>query len=237
MLLLILRTIILYFLTLLALKAMGKREVGQLQPFELVVILIISEMASISMQSNGLPILNSIIPIIIITLLQITLALLNLKSEKFRIIFCGKPNILIKNGILQQDEMRRTRINLNDLAEELRNLGYFNIDDINYAVLETNGKISVLPKTDKRPVETADLSLNLAMENPAELIILDGHINQKAMQNSGKNQSWLDEKLKQNHIKSPQDVFVAGVYGADNFFFQLKEENNRHKKKAEGNQT
>jgi len=236
MLLLILRTIILYFLTLLALKAMGKREVGQLQPFELVVILIISEMASISMQSNGLPILNSIIPIIIITLLQITLALLNLKSEKFRIIFCGKPTVLIKNGILQQDEMRRTRINLNDLSEELRNMGFFNIDDINYAILETNGKISILPKTDKRPVETADLSLNLPMENPAELIILDGHVNKKALENYGKDQSWLDEQLKQNQINSPREVFVAGVYGADNFFFQLKAENDRHKKKAEGNQ-
>jgi len=213
---------------------MGKREVGQLQPFELVVILIISEMASISMQSNGLPILNSIIPIIIITLLQISLALLNLKSEKFRNILCGKPSIIIRNGVLQQKEMNRTRININDLTEELRSMGYFNIDDIQYAILETNGRISVLLKTDKRPVQTADLGLDLPAEYPAELVILDGHINKKSLQTSGKNEAWLKKQLQQNKIDNQSDVFVAGVYGADTFFYQLKDKPDNNKKKEKG---
>jgi uncharacterized membrane protein YcaP (DUF421 family) len=138
MILLIIRTAILYFIVVIAMRAMGKRQVGQLQPFELVVILIISEMAAISMQSTGIPITSSIMPIITIVILQVFLSLLNLKSEKARAIICGKPTILIENGRIVEEELRRTRVNINDLLEQMRSKGCFNIADVEYGILETN---------------------------------------------------------------------------------------------------
>ena len=106
MLLLVIRTLIVYILTMLSMKAMGKRQIGQLQPFEFVVILIISELATICLENNGLPLLNSIIPIVTITILQITIALINMKSQKIRVLVCGKPTVIIKNGEILEDEMK-----------------------------------------------------------------------------------------------------------------------------------
>ena len=115
MLLLIIRTALLYLLTMLSIKAMGKRQIGQLQPFEFVIILIISEMATLSLESNGTPLFNSIIPIVTLTLLQITIALINMKSQKFRTLVCGKPTVIVKNGEILEDAMRQLRLNTNDL--------------------------------------------------------------------------------------------------------------------------
>ena len=112
---LLIRTILLYFLILLAMKAMGKRQIGQLQPFELVVVIIISDMASLAMQSPTATLANSIIPIAVITIMQITLSLVNLKSEKSRSLLCGEPIFLIKDGKLQEQNMARLRLNINDL--------------------------------------------------------------------------------------------------------------------------
>ncbi len=223
MLLLIIRTIILYFLTLFALKMMGKREIGELQPFELVVILIISEMASIAMQSSNIPILNSIIPIITITLLQITITMINLKNERFRRIVCGKPSIIIENGKIDQLEMIRMRMNINDLLEEMRCQGFFSINDIQFAVLENNGSFNIIPKVAVRPLQVKDMGLDLPEEAPAEVIILDGVVKPDALEKAGLDQKWLFQQLKDNSINRPEDLFIAGVDSNKKFFFQKKD--------------
>ena len=221
--LLCIRTMLLYFLTLIALKAMGKRQLGQLQPFELVVVLVISEMASLAMQSNTTPIAYSIVPIVTLTLLQILLALLNLKSEKLRDLICGKPAMLIERGRLRERELARLRLNLNDMQELCRAQGYFDLSAIEYAIMETNGSLSILPRTEKRPLQVSDILADAPQEQLSQLIILDGHVNQHALHALGRNQAWLNAQLKQYGCNSPAQLFLAGLDDSGNFFAQKKQ--------------
>lgn len=222
MLLLIIRTTILYAITMLSMRIMGKRQIGQLQPFELVVILIISEMATIGVQNNGLPLLNSLLPIITITVLQIAIALLNLKSERFRLLVCGRPAFIIRGGEIMEEEMRRLRLNTHDLLEQLRSKGYFDIADIEYALMETNGQLSILPRADKRPLQPADINLKVTHEAPAVPIIVDGHLRPHHLAASGHDMHWLQKKLSRYSIKSPEDVFFLSVDYDGHIFCQLK---------------
>ena len=219
---LLLRTVILYFLTLLAMKAMGKRQLGQLQPFELVVILIISEMASLAMQSSNAALANSIIPVVALTLLQIGISIANLKSEKFRALFCGRPVMIIAKGKLQEANMVKLRMNLNDLEELARAQGYFDISGIENAVMETNGQLSIMPRSDKRPLETGDVLRHVPAEQMGMLLILDGHVNQVGLTACGRDEHWLAEQLRKNHIAGAAAVFAAGLDEQGRFFWQKK---------------
>lgn len=220
--LIILRSILLYLITLLAMRVMGKRELGQLQPFEFVIILIISEMASLAMQSNNVPILTSIVPIIVLVLLQISLSLLNLKSETLRKIVCGKPTILMSHGQLDQVQIRKLRLNLNDLIELCRAQGYFDLSALHTVVMETSGQLSIFPRTGNRPVEVGDLGLDLDQELVPELFVLDGKINYTALKSNGKNAAWLENQLKQAKIHDASELFVAGTDTRGQFFFQKR---------------
>jgi len=228
--LLIIRTVILYFVVVIAMKAMGKRQIGQLQPFELVVILIISEMAAISMQNTGIPITSSIVPIITIVILQVFLALLNLKSEKARAIICGKPTILIENGKIMEDELRRTRINMNDLLEEMRAKDCFNIADIEYGILETNGHLSIILKSQKRPVQPDDLNIETKYEGLPTTIIIDGQVNHDNLRKASLDESWLRKELSQKGIINFKEVFFASLDTFGNLFVQRKEASGGSKK-------
>jgi uncharacterized membrane protein YcaP (DUF421 family) len=222
MLLLVFRTLIVYALTMLSMKVMGKRQIGQLQPFELVVVLIISELATICLENNGLPLLNSIIPIVTITILQITIALINMKSQKFRILVCGKPTVIIKNGEILEDEMKRLRLNTSDLQEQLRAKGFFDLAEVEFAIMETNGQLSVMPRADKRPLNPGDLNLKIKNEKPAVSLILDGVINYKHLAEQERDERWLYKKLRQYNIEKPEDVFFLSLDGNGNIFCQLK---------------
>lgn len=220
---LIIRTILLYFVILFALKALGKRQIGELQPIELIVMLIISEMASLYMQSNNVPLINSLLLITVLCVLQISLTLLNLKSEKCRDIICGHPSILIQKGVIQENEMRKQRMNLNDLLEQLRSQGYFNIFEVDYALMETNGEISILPKRDKQPVTLGDLNLEQNYTGPANMVIMDGQINQKSLRNINRDEPWLLELLKKHNIHNYRKIFLAGIDGDGKLTYQYKE--------------
>lgn len=222
MLLLIIRTAVLYLVTMISMRAMGKRQIGQLQPFELVVILIISEMATIGVQSNGLPLLTSLLPIVTITVLQISIALLNLKSQRFRTVVCGRPTFVIRNGEILEEEMRRLRLNVNDLLEQLRYKGFFDLAEVEFALMETNGQLSVLPRADKRPVQPADLALRVGHEIPAIMLIVDGVVQSEHLQNTGYDEAWLKKKLAAHSIASPADVFFMSVDFQGHIFCQLK---------------
>jgi uncharacterized membrane protein YcaP (DUF421 family) len=222
MLLLIIRTLMLYFLILFMMKIMGKRQIGQLQPFELVVVLIFSELASSAMDNTASPILNSIIPIIVIAIIQVALAIINLKNEKLRDYIYGKPSIVISQGKIMEEEMRNLRMNINDLQEQLRSKGFFDISEIEFAIMETNGQISVMSKTPKRPVQVADLDLKIKQEQPAMILVLDGKINYDALKSMNKDQNWLMAKLKAQGNKNIQDIFIASINDGT-LFIQTKE--------------
>ncbi len=221
--LIMLRSIFLYLFTLAAMRLMGKRQLGQLQPYEFVLILIISEIASLAMQSNTLPLMVSLIPILTLMLLEIIISLLNLKSPRFRRIICGKPEIVMSNGNLQQKQMRRLRLNINDITELCRAQGYFDLTELDTIVMETDGQISIFPKTAKRNVQLEELGLAIAAEKPSEIFIQDGRINSQTLQNSGHDFKWLSEQLKRLKIDDYRQVFIAGLDNKGQFFLQEKE--------------
>lgn len=146
-----LRTIILYLLIIAGIRLMGKRQVGELEPSELVLDLIIADLAAVPMQDFGIPLLSGIIPILTLLSVTMVLSVLTMKSVKFRAIVCGRPSIIVENGRLNQQEMRRNRFTVDELNEELRVQGITDLSTVKYAILETNGRVSVIPYANQRP--------------------------------------------------------------------------------------
>ena len=230
MLLLIIRTFIIYILLFLALKLMGKRELAQLHPFELVVIFMISEMATLAMQGEGIPLTNSIVPIAVLTILQTAASTAGLRSITIRNLLGGHPSTIIKNGRVQEDVLQKQRMSLGDLEEELRLHGYFNIAEISCAIVETNGQISIMPKTEERPVKTKDLSLKLPQESLAFMLIQDGLLNKNQLKESGRTLDWLEKQMHTHHISHMSEIFFAITDESGSFLYQLKQKNNPDKK-------
>ncbi|WP_291583355.1 DUF421 domain-containing protein [Clostridium sp. UBA6640] len=227
MFILVIRTIILYSFLLIIMRLMGKRQLGQLEPFDLVTALMISELAALPMEDNRMPLISSMVPIATLVILQIITSIIQLKSEKARTLLNGEPSILIKDGEVDLTELRNQRFNLDDLLEELRLNGYFNLSDIHYAVLETNGSISIMPKEENTPITPKTLNLSV-QEKPMPMIIInDGSINKQNLEKVGKNMKWVKKQLRKNNIESYEDVFIGIVYDDEKFFYQLKENNKK----------
>lgn len=217
------RTVILYFLIVLSMRFMGKRQIGELSPTELVVTLMLSDLASVPMQDINLPLLYGIIPIIVLVIFEVVLSYISLKSKPFRKFISGNPCIVIKDGKIDQKTMEKLRISIDDLFEELRLQGYKNINEIKYAILETNGKLSIFPTNDNKDITCGDIGINT--DNPClpYVIICDGFIDKKNLHFCGKNQNWLQKQYKKFKVKSEKDVFLLTVDEENNVVFFPKE--------------
>lgn len=218
------RTLILYTLVIVALRVMGKREIAQLQPFELVVLLMISDLAIIPCEDVGIPLLSGIIPILVLLSANLTLAWITLKSEKARDIICGTPSILIRRGKIVEEELKKNCYNLTDLLEELRIKNVPNISDVEYAVLENNGNLSVFPKVQKRPTIPADFQITPPYEGLPLPLIMDGKLNIKNLLESGKDLKWLIRELKKQTIDKVEDVLIASLDSSGTLFTQAKQQ-------------
>lgn len=218
------RTIILYTIVIIIMRLMGKRQIGQLQPFELVIAIMVSDLASIPMQDIGIPLLYGIIPIITMLFIQVLLSYIQLKSELFRKLLCGKPSLLIKNGEIQMKELRYQRLNLNDLMEELRIMRYFNLEDIQYAVLETSGQISIITKTPKDTITKEDIGMKPVQETLPVTLVLDGKIEDQNLELLKKDRKWLYSLFKKNNIKSEKELIAAVLDSKGKFYFQKRKE-------------
>lgn len=226
----IVRTIILYLIIVLVLRVMGKRQIGQLQPFELVIILMISELAVIPSQDSGIPLVAGLFPVLILLLLGLAISEIALKYEKARGIICGKPTILINKGQILEAELRKLRYNLSDLLEQLRAKNLPNIADVEYAILETNGQLSVIPKTGKRPVNMQDLKLQVIAEGLPLALIMDGKLQQKNLEKSGVNIQWLNKELTKANVPDIKKVFLrASTPSASSIFSQKQTQTNNSK--------
>lgn len=223
MLIVFIRTIILYFLIVVIMRIMGKRQIGQLQPSELVVALIIADLAAIPMGNVGIPLLAGIIPILTLFVCEALLSYISLKSQFARKIISGKPSIVIEKGQLLEKELRKQRFNLDDLMEQLRLKNVSDIQDVEYAILETGGQISVILKTNKKPVIREDLNIKHSYEGLPISLIIDGHINLKNLSIARQNIDWLKTQLKKNNIKSAHDILFAYISEDNEFMFQLKD--------------
>jgi uncharacterized membrane protein YcaP (DUF421 family) len=204
-------------------RIMGKRQIGELQPFELVIAIMLSELAAVPMQDTAIPLLYGIIPILTLMVLQILISLVTLKFQGARKLICGMPSILIENGQIKQDELIKQRLNLDDLMEDLRMSGYINISEISYAILENSGKLSIIPKAEHSPLCRDDLNLPVSSEKLPIGIILDGKLNSKNLQLSKHNLNWLMAKLKQQGINSIEDVFIAMLDSHDELYIERRD--------------
>ncbi|MCD8391194.1 MAG: DUF421 domain-containing protein [Firmicutes bacterium] len=225
MLILVIRTIILYGTVIFSMRIMGKRQIGELQPSELVVAIMISDLASVPMQAIDIPILTGIIPVLTLIIAEVFMSFISLKSRRFRKLITGEPSIVIYNGHINERELTKQRFNINDLLEELRLNNYPDISDIDVAILETSGKLSVIPKTDARNVTVADL----AVQNPEKdglsySLILNGKLNDTELKRSNKTYMWLMEELNKRNITKIKDVFIASLNTSGQLFIQKRGE-------------
>ncbi len=223
MLILVIRTFILYFTVIFIMRMMGKKQIGELEPFELVIALMISNLATFPMEDIRIPIIHAVIPIFTLLFLQIATSYIELKSEKARKILTGTPSILIKNGKIDIAELRCQRFNINDLFEELRLKGYFNLSDIQYAILETSGELSILPKTGGSNATKDDLNISITQESLPIPLIMDGNINYKNLDLLKKDITWLNSVLRKNNVFCAKDVFIGMIDSKNKFYYQLKE--------------
>lgn len=195
------RAIIMYIVVVCAIKFMGKRQIGELETSELVITFMISDIASIPMQNSEQPILSGLIPIGVLTCLEIFISWLMMKSPKFRQLTCGKCVIVIDNGKINQKELCRLRMSTYDLCEQLRQMNVFSINDVAYAIMETNGKLSVLKKSEKQPPDAQTLNIEVQKANLDLTIVSNGKINNYSLLLCKLDYKWLKKILQENNTK------------------------------------
>jgi uncharacterized membrane protein YcaP (DUF421 family) len=205
---------------------MGKKQIGELQPTELVVALVIADLSAVPMENLNVPILYGIIPVLTLFIIGEFFSFIALKSDKARGIIYGKPSILIEHGKILEGELRKQRFNINDLLEQLRIGGYPSLEDVEYAILETTGDLSIIPKSNKRPVSPEDLNLEVRQEELPTTAIIDGRILSHNLKLKGLDENWLEKQLSKYKITSPHDVLFAFITENDEFKFQLKDNTN-----------
>ena len=216
------RSIILYLIVLIVMRLMGKREIGQLQPFELAISIMIADLASIPMTEIGIPISNGIIPILGLLVMHMIISMLNLKSSKIREIICGKPRILIYRGKIDEKALKKERLTINELEERLRGRDISNLGEVEYAILETSGDISVIQKPEKRNTKPEDFNIVPDYEGIAYDLVIDGKIMYDNLKTLGKNYAWLKKQVEKFGIK-PEEALVVTIDGKGQFFCQKKE--------------
>ncbi len=207
MLISIIRTVILYIFILLALRIMGKRQLSEMQTSELVITLLISDIAVIPMQNTGQPLLSGIVPILILISLEILFSVIMLKSGNFRKIVCGSPEMVIKDGKILQDQMRRLRMTTEDLCVQLRQQGIFSLEDVQYCIVETNGDVSVLEKPDKRTPSAEDLGIKIPDKGIEAVVINDSRYLSNSLELCSLTKEWVDSVLRENDI-TIDEVFI-----------------------------
>lgn len=218
----VIRTILLYIVIILAIRIMGKRQIGELQTSELVVTLLISDIAAIPMQNTEQSLLSGIVPILILIVCEIIISFLMLKRAGFRRIICGKPIVIISDGKINQSEMHRLRMSTEDLSEELRQQGIFNIEDVGFAIVETNGKLSVLKKPEKDIPTAEELGIKTNDKGLEVVVISDGEISKYSLKICGLNRDWLFDILKKENTEL-NDVFLMIANGQGEYKIIEKE--------------
>lgn len=252
----LLRTIFLYVLVVIVMRLMGKRQIGELQPYEFVITIMISDLAALPMQDTRLPLLLGIIPIITLLFVKTLLSQLQLKSQLARRVIEGEPCIMVYKGKVNFNALKKQQINLDELMEELRLAGHFDLEDIEYAILENNGQLSFLTSTDSKDANSllssqnaekyadedlshsynsltnrkiASLESKKATRAPRLPIIyvLDGRINKNSLTTSGKNKVWIENELKKHKIDNMSKVLLAMTDTTGKFIYQLHDEYNK----------
>lgn len=222
---LFIRTLIVYILVIISLRLMGKRQIGELQPSELVVAIMISDLACVPMSELSIPLLYGIIPIFTLVISEIFLSYISLKSEKIRVMINGRPQILMKDGKPCYGELKKARVNIDDLLEELRKNGYYSFADVDTVVLETGGSISVIPSADAEMPTLKDLKIKKKQTVIPYVYITDGRIRKREVERGKRNIKWIKKELEKKGIKDINTIFIMLEDSEGNVFIQEREDN------------
>lgn len=209
MLIILIRTVILYFIVLFVIRVMGKAELSKMDPFEMIILFMIAELAAIPIESLDIPLLNGAASIITLLFLQVTISFLSTKSQKVNNILNGKPSVLIDRGNINVKALKNQRITIDDLMEQLRLKNFPSPADIDYAVLESNGDLSLIPKPDKAPLTPADMGVQTSSKTMPMVLISDGEFYKDNLKAFGKEESYLKKELQKIKITDFSQVFLC----------------------------
>ena len=217
------RTLIVYFSLLIAMRLMGKRQLGEMELSEFVVAALIADLASHPLQDIGIPMLNGLIPIFTLFCLEVIISGVTMKSIKLRGLLYGKPSIIINHGKINQKEMKKNRFTADELTEELRTQSVMDISTIEYAILETNGQLNIVLTPENRPVTASQMNVQTEDTGYTAIVVSDGRVLQSNLRLMGRDENWLKKQLKSAGIDKPGDVFLMMANGADQIYVARKE--------------
>lgn len=222
MLVCLIRSIILYLLLIFAIRMMGKRQLGEMEPSEFVVALLIADLASVPMQDLGIPLLGGVIPILTVLAVELLLSVLTYHSVFFRRMFCGKPVILMENGKILQKNLKKTRLTPDELTEHLREKDIIDLNTVKYAILETNGQISTMLYAKHQPPTAKDLNVEVKDDHLPVTLISGGQLLKQNLAVADRSQLWVESLLKK-HQCTVKQVFLLTVDQAGQIYLVLKE--------------
>ena len=218
-----LRTIILYAVLIAVIRLMGKRQIGQMEPSEFVVTMLVANLASIPMQDGGIPLFSGLVPILTVLGMELVLSALSLRSINLRKLLCGKPVILIENGNILQKNLEKTRVTLDELTGHLREKDVLDLRSVQYAILETNGNLSVFPYPKDRPATAREAGIQARKQYLPLTIISDGKLLEENLQKAKKDTAWVKKVLAQN-AATIHDTWLLTVDSGDNIVFYRRGE-------------
>ena len=217
------RTLIIYFALVLIMRLLGKRQLGEMELSEFVVAALIADLASHPLQDIGIPMINGLVPIVTLFCCEVLISGMTMKNIRLRALFFGKPSMLVEKGKILQNEMRKNRFTTDELMEELRNQGYLDIGSVEYAVLETDGRLSVIPYPSEAPVKPSQLKLEAEDTGYPVVVISDGHVIRSNLRLVGRDMNWLKKRLDALGVKDAEQVFLMTVNSAGQVYYAPKE--------------
>ena len=216
------RTVILYVALIAVIRLMGKRQIGQMEPSEFVVTMLVANLAAIPMQEEDMPLLSGLVPMLIVLIMELTFSYLSMKSIRLRKLLCGKPVILIENGKVIQKNLRKTLVTLDELSGHLREKDVLDIQAVQYAILETNGNLSVFPYPSELPASAGDTGIKPSARSLPVTVISDGRLLQENLKKAKKDGAWL-RKVLHERSASVDGTFLLTVDGKDHIYYIPKE--------------
>ena len=205
-----LRSLILYGVVIFSVRLMGKRQIGEMEPAEFVVTMLVANLAAIPMQDGAIPLYSGLVPILTVLGMELVLSGLILRSVRLRQLLCGKPVILIDNGKILQENLKSARINLDELTGQLRAKDVLDIRTVQFAILETSGDLSVFPYPKEKPASAKDAGVQATGQHLPVTVVEDGYLSRENLERAKKDEKWLETVLSQ-HNCGIQDTFLLTV--------------------------
>jgi len=217
------RTVVLYLVLIGVIRLLGKRQLGQMEPSEIVVTMLVADLASIPMQDGAIPLLSGLVPILTVLGLELLLSYLSMRSIRFRKILCGKPVILIENGKILQQNLRRTQVTMDELTSHLRLKDVLDVQTVQFAILETNGDLSVFPFPSERPANAGEAKVKTKQQHLPVTILSDGRLLHENLKKAKKDGAWLRRVLEARGA-TVEGTWLLTVDDGGNMYYVPREE-------------